>query len=97
MTVPSGAVVGGAQDEAGDQRGPARLVAGADAPAGVTVEVLVEGQQVVPVPAGLERHRAGVMGHGSWLSSDLSLVSGERGKRYVVEYADYPGRVRGRR
>jgi len=38
MTVPSGAEVGGAQDEAGDQRGPARLVAGADAPAGVTVE-----------------------------------------------------------
>ena len=54
MTVPSGAVVGGAQDEVGDQRGPARLVAGADAPAGVTVEVLVEGQQVVPVPVGLE-------------------------------------------
>ena len=43
MTVPSGAVVGGAQDEAGDQRRPARLVAGADAPAGVTVEALVEG------------------------------------------------------
>src|SRR5215471_2570074 len=54
MTVPSGAVVGGAKDEVGDQRGPARLVAGADAPAGVTVEVLVEGQQVVPVPVGLE-------------------------------------------
>jgi hypothetical protein len=54
MTVPNGAVVGGAQDEVGDQRRPARLVAGADAPAGVTVEVLVEGQQVVPVPVGLE-------------------------------------------
>ena len=52
MTVPSGAVLGGAQDEVGDQRGPARLVAGADAPAGVTVEVLVEGQQVVPFPGG---------------------------------------------
>ena len=54
MTVPSGAEVGGAQDEAGDQRGPARLVAGAGAPAGVTVDVLVEGQQVAPVPVGLE-------------------------------------------
>ena len=49
MTVPHGAVVGGAKDEVGDQRRPARLVAGVDAPAGVTVEVLVEGQQVVPV------------------------------------------------
>src|SRR6516165_6955095 len=55
MTVPSGAVVGGAKDEVGDQRRPARLVAGAGAPAGVTVEVLVEGQQVVPVPVGLEQ------------------------------------------
>jgi transcriptional regulator of nitric oxide reductase len=54
MTVPNGAVVGGAKDEVGDQRRPARLVAGVDAPAGVTVEVLVEGQQVVPVPVGLE-------------------------------------------
>ena len=43
MTVPNGAVVGGAKDEVGDQRRPARLVAGVDAPAGVTVEVLVEG------------------------------------------------------
>ena len=54
MTVPNGAVVGGAKDEVGDQRRPARLVAGVDAPAGATVEVLVEGQQVVPVPVGLE-------------------------------------------
>ena len=54
MTVPNGAVVGGAKDEVGDQRRPARLVAGVDAPAGVTLEVLVEGQQVEPVPVGLE-------------------------------------------
>ena len=32
MTVPSDAEVGGAQDEADDQRGPARPVAGAGAP-----------------------------------------------------------------
>ena len=46
MTVPSGAEVGGAQDEAGDQRGPARLVAGAGATAGVTVEVLRKGSRL---------------------------------------------------
>jgi hypothetical protein len=52
--VPGGATVGGAHDEVGDQRGPARLVGGADATAGVAVEVLVERQQVVPVRMGLE-------------------------------------------
>ena len=54
MTVPGGAAAGGAQDEVGDQRGPARLVRGADTTAGVAVEVLVEGKQIVPVRVGLE-------------------------------------------
>src|SRR5262252_10090753 len=54
VTVPGGAAAGGAHDEVGDQRGPARLVGGADATAGVAVEVLVEGQQAVPVRVGLE-------------------------------------------
>src|SRR6516164_11325697 len=54
VTVPGGGAAGGTQDEVGDQRGPARLVGGADATAGVAVEVLVEGQQVVPVRVGLE-------------------------------------------
>jgi len=44
----------GAHDEVGDQRGPSRLVGGADTTAGVAMEVLVEGQQVVPVRMGLE-------------------------------------------
>ena len=42
-------------DEVGDQRGPAGLVGGADTAAGVAVEVLVEGQQAVPVRVGLEQ------------------------------------------
>jgi hypothetical protein len=42
-------------DEVGDQRGPAGLVGGADAAAGGAVEVLVEGQQVVPVRVVLEQ------------------------------------------
>ena len=46
MTVPNGAVVGGAKDEVGDQRRPARLVAGAGATAGVTVEVLRKGSRL---------------------------------------------------
>ena len=54
VTVSGGAAAGGAHDEVGDQRGPARLVGGADTTAGVAVEVLVEGQQVVPVRVGLE-------------------------------------------
>ena len=41
-------------DEGGDQRGPAGLVGGAGTAAGVAVEVLVEGQQVVPIRVGLE-------------------------------------------
>src|SRR5215831_11048663 len=52
--VPGGAAAGGAYDEVGDQRCPARLVGGADATAGVAVEILVERQQVVPVRVGLE-------------------------------------------
>jgi hypothetical protein len=47
--------VGDAHDEVGDQRGPAGLVGGAGTAAGVAVEVLVEGQQVVPVRVGLEQ------------------------------------------
>ena len=41
----------------GDERGPAGLVARADARAGVAVEVLVERNQVVPVGIGLEQLR----------------------------------------
>ena len=52
--VPGGVTADGADDEVGDQRGPACLVGGADTTAGVAVEVLVEGQQVVPVRVALE-------------------------------------------
>jgi len=38
----------------GDERGPAGLMAGTDARAGVSVEVFVKGNQVVPVPIVLE-------------------------------------------
>src|SRR6516162_11782375 len=87
MTVPSGAEVGGAQDEAGDQRGPARLVAGAGAPAGVTVEVLMEGQQVAPVPVGLEEAwRRRRPGGGRSPRRGRLKPDGGRGRR--------PGRVR---
>ena len=41
-------------DQVGDQAGPAGLVRGADAGAGVAMEVLVELQQVVPLRVGLE-------------------------------------------
>ena len=41
-------------DQVGDQPGPAGLVRGADAGAGVAVEVLVELEQVVPFRVGLE-------------------------------------------
>src|SRR6476620_3076227 len=41
-------------DEVRDQAGPAGLVGGADASAGVAVEVLVEQQQVMPLGVGLE-------------------------------------------
>ena len=87
MTVPNGAVVGGAKDEVGDQRRPARLVTGVDAPAGVTVEVLVEGQQVVPVPVGLEEAwRRRRPGGGRARRRGRSKPDGGRGRR--------PGRVR---
>ena len=41
-------------DQVRDQAGPAGLVRGADARAGVAMEVLVELQQVVPLRVGLE-------------------------------------------
>lgn len=59
-------------NEFGDQRGPACLVAGANALAGIAVEVLVERNVVMPLLVGLEeRHVA------EHRTSPLSIVEEE--------------------
>jgi hypothetical protein len=51
-------------DDAGDQPGPARLVAGAEPGAVVAVEVLVEQDLVLPLGIGLEALGVGVTWRG---------------------------------
>jgi hypothetical protein len=87
-----GGAAGGAYDEVSDQRGPARLVGGADTTAGVAVEVLVEGRQVVPVRVGLEEVGVAEDRAGAALvvEEDRNETAGE----VVVTLAGSPGPLR---